>query len=181
MLRSTRPLFAQHVLNAILKEQNMSCNKGKLTAEVLLTAKTQIIQNKLKFTTLGGLFGQMAILHSKFISNTVDELLKAKKGDARFLGMQRQSCIRHHFGMMRLENPGIQILSLYLAPKFIYTRRTGGEDYEKDRFKPNIVFESPSNDPLLYLICVRNGLYWTDDEDKTVRISSSYALLKLLK
>ena len=172
MLKSTRPLFVHYVLNAMLEENSM----GQLTAAVLSNAKSKIVANKTEFATSGGLYGQMALLHSKFISNTVDDLLEANQGGKRFLISQRQGCIRHHFGNLRVLNSDDPVLSLFTVSHYIYTLSNSGRSVTKDQFKQNVTFETPHDDPLLYLICFRNGLYHSESKQITKRISCTYAL-----
>ena len=177
MLKCTRPLFVHYVLNAMLEENSM----GQLTVAVLSNAKRKILANKTNFATSGGLYGQMALLHSKFISYTVDDLLEANKNVEKYLLSQRQSCIRHHFGNLRVLNSDDPVLSLYLDSKYIYTLSNSGGYVTKDEFKQNVAFETPYKDPLQYLICFRNGLYYSESNIKANRISCTYALSLLLK
>ena len=174
MLKSTRPLFVQYVLSAMLEEHSM----GKLTAAVLSTVKGKIIDLKTNFATSSGLFGQTALVYSKLISNTVDKLQNNNKDAIKYIEAQRRSVVRHHFGRMRVKDSYDMILSLFLARNFIYTK-TGGKYCEQDKFSPNFDFEFPCNDPLLYLTCIRDGFYGTNEDDKIIRFSSSYALKEL--
>ena len=105
-LRSTRPLFVEYVLDTMLEERILSTSNGtlnsrdcsgELTAAVL--SRVNGIEEK-TFTSLGGLYGQLAVLHPRFISLTVEHLLEAKIGDVDYLQAQKQICIRHHFGKM---------------------------------------------------------------------------------
>ena len=176
MLKSTRPLFVHYVLNAMLEERSM----GQLTVAVLSNAKSMIVAHKKNFATSGGLYGQMALLHSKFISNTVDDLLRANEGGEKYLLAQRQSCIRHHFGNLRVLNSNDPVLSLYLDSKYIYSLTNSGRSVTKYQFKQNVAFETPHDDPLLYLICFRNGLYFAESDISSNRISCTFALLSLL-
>ena len=180
-LSSTRPLFAQYIMDAMLREQVISSDSRQLTAAVLSEVKKHIVQNKLNFTTTDGLFGQMAILHSEFMKATVDDPLKHNSNPdiEQFLEAQKLSCIRHHFGKMSIENSNEAIVSLYLASDHTYTKKVDGEFVERTPFKPIIDFESPSNDPFLYLICFRDGLYWTNKYQSKYRISSTFALALL--
>ena len=173
MLKLTRPLFVQYVLDAMLAlaRNDKSYKIGELTAMVLSTVKTEVVNNKTNFATIAGLFGQTALVYSKLVSSTADQLRSKKKEDLKFLEDQRQSLVRHHFGRMRVEN---SISSLYLGSSHIYSKKKEGEFSSK--FSPNFDFESPCNDPLLYLICIRDGFYGTNENDKIVRFSSSYAL-----
>ena len=178
MLRSTRPLFAQYIMDAMI-----ICHTSQLTARVLSKAKEQIVENKEQFSSNGGLFGQMAILHPKFISNTIDNLRKGNKnkGIEKFLVAQKQSCIEHHFGKISMENSDESIVSLYLASDYIYTKNVDGVSIQRSPFEPNIDFELPSNDPLLYMICIRDGLYGKNIQNRKCRISSTRALSLLSK
>ena len=245
MLSSTRPLCAQYVMDAMLSEQGISCNMYQLTAAVLSKAKEQIVESMINFTSPGGLYGQMAMLHPKFISNTIDDIPEPKKDieyflDRRkercirfkltaavlskakeqivenkfnftspgglygqmailhpkfisntdiskpyqdiedFLDAQKQSCMRHHFGKMNVTNADESILSLYLASDHTYVKKGDGMDTKREPFLPNIDFGSPTKDFLLYMICIRDGLY-ASDEEKKFRISSTFALLLLLE
>ena len=154
-----------------LARNDKSYKIGELTAMVLSTVKTEVVNNKTNFATIAGLFGQTALVYSKLVSSTADQLRSKKKEDLKFLEDQRQSLVRHHFGRMRVEN---SISSLYLGSSHIYSKKKEGEFSSK--FSPNFDFESPCNDPLLYLICIRDGFYGTNENDKIVRFSSSYAL-----
>ena len=176
MLRSTRPVFAQYVMDAMFREQGISCDMHQLTATVLSKAKEQIVENKLQFASMGGLFGQMAILHRRFISNTIDGPRKCNinKHIKQFLDAQKQSCIRHHFAKMSTENSDESIMSLYLASDHIYTKKVDGETVQRSPFKPNINYESPSNDPLLLMICIRDGLHESELQCTKCRISSTF-------
>ena len=186
MLRSTRPLFVKYVLDAMLEERFLSTitstldspdSSGELTAAVLSRVKRMVLKRK-SFTSLGGLYGQLAVLHPRFISLTVEDLLEAKIGDLDYLQAQMQFCIRNHFGKMHIKDSENSVLSLFLAQNHLYSKIASSE---KCKFRPNITFEPPGNDPLLYLICIRDGLYWTDYENKVVRVSSSYALSLIAK
>ena len=186
MLLLTRPLFVQYLLDAMLEERSM----GQLTAAVLSNAKSKVVDNKKKFSTIEGLYGQMALLHSKFISYTIDDLLytyshgvmsdtKAVKDSKNYIVSQRQSCITHHFGNLRVLNSDDPILSMYLD-NHIYTLNKNGRSGERVFIKRDVFFETPYNDPLLFLICIRNGLYYADSDENPHRISSTFALSLLL-
>ena len=136
MLKSTRPLFVQYLLNAMLEEDS----KGQLTAAVLSNAKRQIVENKIKFTTLAGLFGQMAMLDTAFIANTTDIIIPAEQKKDQFLQAQKQFCVGHHFGKMRVETFEGHILSFYLARDHIYTKKNDGRSVIRNKFKPDIAF-----------------------------------------
>ena len=175
MLKSSRPLFVQYLLDAMLEEDS----KGQLTAAVLSNAKRQIVENKMKFTTLAGLFGQMAILDAAFIANTTDIIMPVEQEKHQFLQAQKQFCVGHHFGKMRVETFEGHILSLYLARDHIYTKEYDGRSVIRNKFKPDIAFEAPWNDRLLFMICIRDGLYFTSSSGIS-RISATYALYSLL-
>ena len=173
MLKLTRPSFVHYVLDAMLAlaKNDKSYKIGELTAMVLSDVKREVMNNKTSFTTVAGLFGQTALVYSKLISSTMDQLCYKNKEDQNFLEDQRRSLVQHHFGRMRVED---SISSLYLAAKYTYLKNKDGEFPQK--FSPNFDFESPCNDPLLYLICIRDGFYGTNENNEIVRFSSSYAL-----
>ena len=183
MLRATRPLFVEYVLDAMLEErlspstisQNSPTSSGELTAVILSRVKKMVLKKE-RFTSLGGLYGQIAMLHEDFISLSVEELLEAKIGNSDYLRAQKQFCIRHHFGKMHIKDSEDSILSLYVAPRYLYIGTIGSSFSGKYEVRPNIAYERACDDPLLYLICIRDGLYWTDAKKKEVRVSSSFAL-----
>ena len=190
MLIRTRPLFVQFVLDAI----KLDGERG-LTVKVLETAKSRVVKDKTHFTSETGLYAQMALLHSSFISRTVDGLLayesnprKKRKTDmpniqCELLKAEKQSCVRHHFGEMYVANKNTILnpaLPLYLLPESkssdsksqLYVTNEGSTE----PFRPEVIFAKPFTDELLYLICMRNGVYFNYQ-----RISTSFALFKLEK
>ena len=178
MLKSTRPLFVQYVLNAMLEEivTDASYKIGELTAKVLSKVKREIVDKKTSFATLSGLFGQIALVYPKILSYTVDEWSvddEENEDDLKLLEALRETIVRDHFGRLHVKDLEDAISPLYLASNYIYLRRQFGE------FKPDFDFELPCNDPLLYLICIRDGLYGTSENNRITRFSSSYALKTL--
>ena len=188
LLKSTRPLFARHVLDSLLDQKdslkNMKCigtgNFGQLTAEVLSNAKEMLLKGKESFTSLRGLHGQLALLHSKLISGSEKVLLYSKICDSEDLNFHEEFRIQHHFGSNFVSESKDVILPLFLTTNNIYTRNSSGKYVSRSIFEPKIEFDSPCSDNLLYLICMRNGLSWTNAEGKQIRISVSYAMSLVL-
>jgi hypothetical protein len=96
------------------------------------------------------------------------------------LSTEKQSCVRHHFGVMRpdIENNEIDVvspaLSLFLKPSSDQEESSllFVETLDSDRpFCPNICFDLPSKDEMLHFICIRDGVYYNHK-----RISTSYGL-----
>mmetsp|Transcript_14340 Transcript_14340/g.19633 ORF Transcript_14340/g.19633 Transcript_14340/m.19633 type:complete len:165 (+) Transcript_14340:113-607(+) len=83
-----------------------------LTSSILSRAKENLLTDKSKFASDGGLYAQLALLHSKFITSTVDDLLKESISSKihstssyyELLSTDRQFCVRHHFGELRAHN-----------------------------------------------------------------------------
>ena len=63
MLKRTRPLFVEYTLKA-MKEHS----KHKLTAKVLQTVREKILKSKVHFISADGLYAQVALIHSAFVS-----------------------------------------------------------------------------------------------------------------
>lgn len=104
----------------------------------------------------------------------------------RLLEAELQICIRHHFGKLvpanDLQADGFDsspTLSLFLSPlnevNTMCVKRANGN---LESFCPNVIFASPREDPLMYLICLRNGVHYSNSIS-TVRISTTAALLKV--
>eukprot|EP00597_Dinobryon_sp_UTEXLB2267_P008933 CAMPEP_0170093994 /NCGR_PEP_ID=MMETSP0019_2-20121128/26891_1 /TAXON_ID=98059 /ORGANISM="Dinobryon sp., Strain UTEXLB2267" /LENGTH=859 /DNA_ID=CAMNT_0010315039 /DNA_START=129 /DNA_END=2708 /DNA_ORIENTATION=- len=171
MLKRTRPLFVQYMLDALLvKDQSADESSSRfsssavsrttpLTCAALSTVKAEILSQKKQFTSDGGLYAQLALLHSDFIAHTVDEISKhhtnTESQHISWLTLEKQFCIRHHFGALRTDST---ILSLFLDmdDSVGIKEKVNGH---LQVFEPNVVFASPSVDPLLYLICFRNGIH----------------------
>jgi len=183
MLKCTRPLFAQYVLDAMLEEQNTSAfSYAKITPAVLSRVKEMIKVDKGKFARPEGLYGQMSLLQSDFVASSEDMLKFASKKKysdkiLQRLKSQQQFIVRHHFGTMRVSGCDSTIMSLFIAPNI--TKVCVNVSGELEVFTPTITFDSPSQDPLLYMICFRDGASWVKESQKIVRVSTSFALSKI--
>lgn len=173
MLQSTRPLFVEFILDAMLATLSNS-----LTSQVLSIAKKSILSRKTNFASLDGLYAQIALLHAELLSSNV----KLET---------RQYCIRHHFGALMLpeeivSNNNNQLsssFSLYVLPEDNTALVFKNENNDNVDFKPraNVVFALPSVDPLLHLICLRDGIYYYDKARNVHRVPTSYSHLTLSK
>jgi hypothetical protein len=200
MLRRTRPLFVQCVLDAMSRCPVVE-GRLLLTAAVLRAAKEKIVRDKPSFTSLDGLYAQLALLHSSFIARTVDDVLRDDESvraelirtsasarpskrkrltvdQRRSLSADKQACVRHHFGAMRpvIENytTSARALSLFLEPCDDQENKSHLAVETLGEFKPFCpidCFELPSEDEMLHIICMRDGVYY-----RNKRISTSYGL-----
>jgi hypothetical protein len=171
MLQKTRPLFVYYVLGAMLAEST-----NTLTPSVLSKAKTLILERKKSFYSDGGLFAQIALMHAKSIAKPVSDQL-TNGVNFNYNNTYKKYCVRHHFGEMRigekLQSTDLT-LSLFDPGDLKDPLQIKIEDKMKP-FRPNVVFCSADEDPLLYLICLRNGLFLKDEGAKSCsRISTSF-------
>ena len=183
LLQRTKPLFAEWLLDEILATPGNSTNKIELTVAMLKAAKNKIIQRKESFSSDEGLFGQVAIMHQAFLSRKVDESHKRKRDQIDkpatqyyFNDLQR-FCIRHHFAIMDCSSVANGVfIPLYVGSdgKLFYKTTTMKEVF----FSPQVIFQPPCVDPLLYLICIRDGLHCQHGNRRSVRVSTTFALSK---
>jgi len=208
MLKRSRPLFVQYVLNALEEDKiakdsissssssSSSDTVGKscrLTCSVLSKVKKEILSKKNKFTSNGGLYAQLALLHSDFIASTVDRISSSLTTKSRkrkhvdivelddLLAAEKQFCVRHHFGELRVArttriHANITIgstLSLFLDPAAPSSMKVTTKEGSLETFRPNVVFAAPKVDPLLYLLCFRDGIYHGEAHN---RVSTSFGL-----
>lgn len=213
MLKRTRPLFVQFLLDKMLDSLGTSGSSGTysvaaasssssapaavsrgLTCALLSAVKEIIVDKKLNFGTSGGLYAQLALIHSWFLSYTVKDVMEKSRlsgfkranddtsveilSIAESLQVDRQFCVRHHFGQLRIANelslgddPTVSLFVQENKPTKVKTNLFG----RLEAFRPNVIFAKPSEDELLYLICLRNGLYFNNYLNLPVRVSTSFA------
>jgi hypothetical protein len=161
ILKKTRPLFVEYVLDALIE-----LNEDSLTQPVLSKAKAYIINRKRMFGSPGGLYAQLALMHSAFISRNI--LLPAEETDTETFGPLY--CIRHHFATL-LYDSSVDVIPLLLPAEANGKLDVLKSNGTKVKFQPQVAFKMPTDDPLLYLICLRDGVYFGDE-----RVPSSWAL-----
>jgi hypothetical protein len=105
ILKKTRPLFVEYVLNALIE-----LNEDSLTQQVLSKAKADILHRKRKFSSPGGLYAQLALMHSALISRNTF-LLPAEETDTDTF--EPLYCIRHHFATL-FYDPSVDVIPLLL-------------------------------------------------------------------
>eukprot|EP01034_Spumella_vulgaris_P042120 gene42120-52219_t len=131
MLKRTRPLFAQYVLNELLVENVPLTGQVQLTSTVLSAVKKKILKEKRLFASEDGLFAQLALLNADYI-----KFAHVEKNDF----FQPQTCVRHHFGRMDVSNqdPKIvnDILSLFLPDGGRICKVKVGDGSEEESFSP---------------------------------------------
>ena len=198
MLQRTRPLFVEYVLDAMLElraaGEAVSDKAGALTVSVLRTAKRRVLTEKFKFTSKEGLFAQLALLNPSLLPSTAQGAGKRKPLTNKLLQEAHQEaefCVRDHFGVLKAPNQkgdaNSSPLPVYLEPSF---NRFDDEEEQEDElnssclmitssdgtsepFLPCYTFAPPDEDPLLYLICMRDGVNYGDNRK---RVSTSYGL-----
>ena len=173
MLKRTRPLFVEYTLKA-MKEHS----KHKLTAKVLQTVREKILKSKVHFISADGLYAQVALIHSAFVSpNPIEK--KRKHGEIDNLQNELDAdefvCVRHHFGRMHIPHePNIgPALSLFVSDDARFPEPYLAVNTPRGlmRFRPGVGFSQPHCDELLYLACFRDGLAHGSEN-----ISTSYGL-----
>jgi hypothetical protein len=225
MLQRTRPLFVQYILDAMLQQRKSDPSAASgvlprsgsggaespqvtLTPVVLSMAKERMLTETMRIQSEDGLYAQLALMHSEFLTRSVDQVshhldnrlrtygwdscLVATKGRKRTLGGEKKTmtmtkeelqnglslvkaqklfCIRHHFGEMALPsgcNHSDQILPLFVQGGEKTPMMVLDNGYTTP-FSPNVIFAPPSKDPLLYLLCLRDGISFANH-----RISTSF-------
>ena len=113
-----------------LARKDKSYKFGKLAASVLSIVKSKIVDNKTSFATVSGLFGQVALIYSKLVTCTAEELCDEYKGelnnenaeeDLKSLETQRRSIVRH--AIQREKRVVVRWLEIKIWSKLLFREK----------------------------------------------------------
>jgi hypothetical protein len=159
LLGSTRPLFVKW-----FEEGCKALQEKTLSPNLVTFLKVSIMSRKPIMGDPQGLIGQVAFSFSGSSSSYSAERGKLK--------------LRHHFAMLELAPPYNEshMITLYNVDQ----KKLCINGDPKHEFKPGYRFDSPEEDELLYLSCLRNGLFVTErsipNKVVTIPVPSSYVL-----
>jgi hypothetical protein len=192
LLQATKPLFAERVLQELVRPGGANVTSPPtLTAAALSAVKQAMMAQKKEYYGDDGLFAQFALLFPNSLQREPPRVRVQSivghgweaRTDQRLL--EARYSIRHHFGELqvplRFTQDGYpRIIALdYVSPENVkhgslFAETVGGT---WDRFRPHDGFAPPSRDALLYLINLRDGLYY-DNRGRTERrrVSASRSL-----
>jgi hypothetical protein len=187
LLRQARPLFVEGFF-AVAQKATRSISTPSvnwLTPELLSKLKAWIYSQKPKMVTNEGLHGQITLIFAALLTNlprdvaTVEEgccVLPDSTGFDRVGGSIRQNSIygfdvrdhdlliRHHFAMLST-----------LRSSVLLNNRSGRLSYGERLFERRASYKPCSEDELLNLFCLRDGLRWKNSDGHALIVPSTFA------